>query len=319
MSQKKRDGGGKPYYSLDEWCKEHYGHKLYKVALDIGCGCPNRDGTIGFGGCHFCSVGGSGDFAHRPESAQNIPVTIRRAAETLSTKWSDITRMDDRGRIIAYFQSYTNTYGNPLRLRSYFEEALRTDGVAGISIGTRPDCLGEEICQLLLELKQRYHDKFIWIELGLQTIHDDVAEGFNRGYSYEIFLRAVQKLREMEIPFVIHLILGLPGEEKYDIMETIDQMNQIRPFGVKIQLLHILEDTIYADLYRRGEITVMSMDEYVGCAVQVLSNLHEDIVIHRITGDGDKEKLLAPEWSKNKRAVLNQIHKKMAEKRREKR
>ncbi len=234
----------KPYYSLDAWCKNTYGRKLYKAALDIGCTCPNRDGTLDTRGCIFCSAGGSGDFA----ASRQLSVTdqLTQAKSLLSSKW---TPEPDKPSLIAYFQAYTNTYGDPDRLLSCYEEALSSPEVAGISIATRPDCLSDIILEGLDRLRLRYPDRFIWIELGLQSIHDHTAARIRRGYPTSVFYDAAAKLHAQRLPFIVHLILGLPGENRLDLQESIRAVNQVHPFGVKLQLLHILKGTDLALLY----------------------------------------------------------------------
>jgi len=291
---------GKKYYSLDAWCKENYGHKLYKAALDIGCTCPNRDGTLSHDGCIFCSAGGSGDFATS---------SIEAAIEKISVKWPDST---ESKRVIAYFQSYTNTYGDADRLSIHYENALKHDSVAGISIGTRPDCISDEIIDILVSLKERYYDKFIWIELGLQSIHDSTAAFINRGYEYPVFLDAMNRLAEANLPVIVHVIIGLPHETNEMLLKTIDELNRLHPFGVKLQLLHVLDHTKLGEMYKNGEIKVMEKDEYVDTVIDCIKRLSPDICIHRITGDGPKDILLAPRWSLDKRGVLNAINSRLA-------
>ena len=294
---------GKPYYSLDAWCKNTYGRKLYKVAIESGCTCPNRDGTIGYGGCIFCSAGGSGDFA--VPVGTSVRGQIDQGKKLLSGKW-DLCA--DTPSLIAYFQSYTNTYGDPEYLSALFAEALSQPDVAGISIGTRPDCLGEDILEKLDELKRAWPYKFIWIELGLQTIHDRTAALIRRGYPTSVFEDAMARLKQHEIPAIVHTILGLPGETKEDVLDTMGALNRLQPFGVKLQLLHILKGTGLAALYENGEISALSKEDYLELVTDCIAALDPSICIHRITGDGPKELLLAPRWSLNKRDVLNSIH-----------
>ena len=298
----------KPYYSLDAWCKNTYGRKLYKAALDIGCTCPNRDGTLDTRGCIFCSAGGSGDFA----ASRQLSVTdqLNQAKALLSSKW---TPEPDKPSLIAYFQAYTNTYGDPDRLLSCYEEALSSPEVAGISIATRPDCLSDIILEGLDRLRLRYPDRFIWIELGLQSIHDHTAARIRRGYPTSVFYDAAAKLHAQRLPFIVHLILGLPGENRLDLLESIRAVNQVQPFGVKLQLLHILKGTDLALLYERKPFPVMSMEEYLDLVIDCVSLLPPEMVIHRITGDGPKNLLIAPLWSANKRLVLNTLTRRFQE------
>lgn len=319
------DWHGKPYYSLDAWCKNTYGHKLYKVALDSGCTCPNRDGTLDSRGCIFCSEGGSGDFA---VSGTSIREQLDAGRKLLDRKWpsaaSDPNRQTaadpaviqscNTPSLIAYFQSYTNTYGDPDRLSRLFSEALSQPDVAGISIATRPDCLSDGILERLTALRNSCPDKFIWIELGLQTVHDRTALFIRRGYETTVFEKAMQTLHALNFPVIVHTILGLPGESRDDVLATIQTLNRLQPFGIKLQLLHILKGTDLAGLYESGSISALSRECYVELVTDCIAALSPDICIHRITGDGPKHLLLAPDWSRNKRDVLNSIHARMKQK-----
>lgn len=295
----------KRYYSLDAYCKNTFGHKCYKIALNAHMTCPNRDGTLDSRGCIFCSVGGSGDFA------------VSTAGKTMEAQIAEgisLFRGKNTGsHFIAYFQAYTNTYAPLPYLRKVFTEALSCSEICGISIATRPDCLGEEVLQLLRELKKLFHDKFIWIELGLQTIHEKTAEFIRRGYALPVFEDAMKHLKELEIPVIVHVILGLPGETNTDMLETIAYLNRIQPFGIKLQLLHILKNTDLASYYEEGAFKVLTEEEYLNLILTCVEHLSPQIVIHRLTGDGPKESLIAPKWSLNKREVLNSLHKRMKE------
>lgn len=293
----------RPYYSLDAWCKNTYGRKLYKAALDIGCTCPNRDGTLDTRGCIFCSAGGSGDFA----ASRQLSVTdqLNQAKELLSSKW---TPEPGKPSLIAYFQAYTNTYGDPDRLLFCYEEALSSPEVAGISIATRPDCLSDDILNGLDRLSIRYPDCFIWIELGLQSIHDRTADAIRRGYPTSVFYDAAAKLHARRLPFIVHLILGLPGETDRDVLESIRAVNQVHPFGIKLQLLHILKGTDLAVLYETGMLPALTQKEYLDLLTRCIVALSPDICIHRVTGDGPRSLLIAPQWSLHKRNVLNGLH-----------
>lgn len=292
---------GKPYYSLDAWLKNTYGYKCYKIALNAHMTCPNRDGTLDTQGCLFCSAGGSGDFA---ASGTDIRQQLEAGLALFGQKKVG-------QHYIAYFQAYTNTYAPAERLRILYTQALEHPLVCGISIATRPDCLPESVLELLSELRQTYPDKFIWIELGLQTIHERTAHLIRRGYELPCFESAMKKLRILDIPVIVHIILGLPGETPEDMLKTVAYLNTKQPFGVKLQLLHVLEGTDLADLYRAGAFPVLEKEEYLDILVDCLSHLSPDIVIHRVTGDGPKKLLIAPVWSGNKRDVLNSLHKKM--------
>ncbi len=296
----------KPYYSLDAYCKHTYGEKYYKIALNAGLSCPNRDGITGTGGCIFCSKGGSGDFAARTD-ADSIQSQLLAGRALFHGK-------NTGSRFIAYFQAYTNTYGPVSYLRDIYTAALRLPDVAGISIATRPDCLGREVLDLLQEIQTAFPDKFIWMELGLQTMHEDTAAFINRGFSLPVFEEAVSALDALRIPVIVHVILGLPGETPARMYETCDYLNRIKPFGVKLQLLHILRDTALAEKYLHGEIPgfqALTQEAYTDILIHCLELLCPDITIHRLTGDGPKELLIAPLWSLNKRNVLNTLHKTM--------
>lgn len=296
----------KPYYSIDAYCKHTYGEKYYKIALNAGLSCPNRDGRISTGGCIFCSKGGSGDFA--------VKTDVKSIQSQLLAGRALFHGKNTGSRFIAYFQAYTNTYGPVSYLRDIYTAALRLPDVAGISIATRPDCLGCEVLSLLQEIKAAFPDKFIWVELGLQTIHEDTAKFINRGFSLSVFEEAVSALDALHIPVIVHVILGLPGEGPARMYETCEYLNHIKPFGMKLQLLHILRDTPLAEKYLRGEIPdfqVLAQETYTDILMHCLELLDPDITIHRLTGDGPKDLLIAPLWSLNKRNVLNTLHKTM--------
>lgn len=316
----KQDWNDKPYYSLDYYCKETFGEKLYKIALDGGFTCPNRDGTVGYGGCIFCSHGGSGEFAipvdalsanvySTSTSSADVPSTDASSADTLSDgRILGSRKVKAGGRFIAYFQAYTGTYDKPGRLDFLYRSALSQDKIAGVSIATRPDCLGNEVLQVLAGLKKEFPHKFIWLELGLQTIHEDTAAYIRRGYGLSVFEKAAADLKEIEIPFIVHTILGLPGEDRNRILDTIDYINRIEPFGIKLQLLYILKGTDLAADYDKGLVPVYSKEEYLHTLLACITHLSPRIVVHRITGDGPKDLLIAPRWSLNKRDVLNSFH-----------
>ena len=286
---------GKRFYSFDSYIKYTFGRKLYKVSLDAGCTCPNRDGTLGYGGCTFCSTGGSGDFASSREKSitEHIEEGIALVSKKVATN-----------QYIAYLQAFTSTYGPVEKLRPMFLEAANHPQIAAISIGTRPDCLPDEILTLLEELQAI---KPVFLELGLQTIHEKTAQEFHRGYSLPVFLDAVEKLYQRKIPVIVHLILGLPGESKKQMLESVEYLNQLPIHGVKLSMLHVLKDTQMGREYEQSPFPVFSLEEYVDLLITCLEHLREDIVIHRITGDGPKHLLMAPLWSGNKRMVLNTI------------
>lgn len=306
----KKDWHGKPYYSLDAYFKNTYGHKCYKVALNAHMSCPNRDGTCGTRGCIFCSAGGSGEFAV-DTAGKDMKTQLNEGIRLIQRKLGKDGFTQSYPYIAAYFQAYTNTYAPVPYLEQIFSQALSSPLVCGISIATRPDCLLEKTLALLASLKKNFPQKFIWVELGLQTIHEDTAAFIRRGYALSCFDDAVQALNELDIPVIVHVILGLPGENKHMMLQTIDYLNQIRPFGVKLQLLHILKDTDLEQHYLDGEFEVLKKEEYIDILISCLEHLSPDIVIHRVTGDGPKKILIAPKWSCDKRDVLNTLHREM--------
>ena len=292
---------GKPYYSLDAYCKNTFQHKCYKIALDAGFTCPNRDGTLGNKGCIFCSAGGSGDFAAKGTS-------ISEQIQQGKALWGEKSVGE---HFIAYFQAYTNTYGPLTYLESIYKAALEQPEIVGISIATRPDCLGDEVLDLLATLQSQYPRKFIWVELGLQTIHETTAKYIRRGYELSCFEKTVAALNHHRIPWIVHVILGLPGETPESVYKTIEYLNPWKPFGIKLQLLHILSGTDLARDYESGLFTALTKEEYLEMLIHSLELLSPEIVIHRLTGDGPKDLLLAPLWSRNKKDVLNTLHKEM--------
>lgn len=291
----------KPYSSLNAYYRSIFGRKTAKISLDGGFTCPNRDGTCGTRGCLFCSDGGSGDFAEN--AALSIREQIERGKAQTANKWKDPA-------YVAYFQAFTNTYAPLAELRQKYEEALACPDVEGISIATRADCLPEDVLDLLTELNQRTR---LWVELGLQTADEDSARRIRRGYPLSIFEQAVHALAERKIPVVVHVILGLPGETRETVLRTIDCVNRLPVQGIKLQLLHVLSDSDLAELYEAGNYTPLTKEAYIALLGDCIAHLREDIVIHRLTGDGDKNTLLAPLWSLQKRDVLNTLHKYLKE------
>lgn len=299
MKESIPDFGGKPYRSLDFHLRERYGEKIYKVSLNGKMTCPNRDGTLGSRGCIFCSAGGSGDFAGDPR--QSIREQIEAQKEPLRRKFPV-------KHFIAYFQAYTNTYAPVEYLEQIFTEALTHPDIVGLSIATRPDCLPPETLQLLERLNAV---KPVTVELGLQTIHERTASFIRRGYSLECFETAVKDLRERDLETVVHTILGLPMETPEDIFSTIRYLNGRDIQGIKLQLLHVLKHTDLADYYEHTGFHILSEDEYVDLVIRCLELLSPAVTIHRLTGDGPGDLLIAPLWSTRKRAVLNHIHHEM--------
>lgn len=295
--------GDKPYQSLNYYLKEQYHEKIYKLSLNGGMTCPNRDGKISYGGCIFCSEGGSGDFA--TSGSLSITEQIKTAKEKMHG--SSVTKTVGQ-KYIAYFQAYTNTYAPVSVLRKLFYEAIEDPDIVILSIATRPDCLDDEILDLLDEINKI---KPVWIELGLQTMHEETAKLINRGYPLSCFEDAVMALSKRSLTIIVHVILGLPGESNDDILQTISYLNTQPIHGIKLQLLHVLKNTKLADYL--DKIHLYSIEEYIALLIDCITHIRPDIVIHRITGDGPKKLLLAPLWSSNKKLVLNSIHKTMKE------
>ena len=293
--------GQKPYHSLDYMLRERFGEKVYKVTLNGGMSCPNRDGKLGTRGCIFCSAGGSGDFA--ADSSLSITEQIDRQISILSAK-------RPIHKYIAYFQAFTNTYAPVEYLEKIFTEALSHPGIAALSIGTRPDCLGKDVVTLLSRLNRQ---KPVWVELGLQTIHEKTAAYIRRGYPLSCFEDAVKRLRSEDIEVIVHTILGLPGESTQDILNTMEYLNHQDIQGIKLQLLHVLRGTDLASDYEKGLFCTYERDEYISLVISCLEHLRPDMVIHRITGDGPKDLLIAPLWASRKREVLNLLHHQMKE------
>ncbi len=287
----------KPYYTINDYLKKTYGKKCFKIAVNAGLTCPNRDGTLDTRGCIFCSTGGSGDFA----------CNLSSVLETISNN-------PDKSYIV-YFQAFTNTYGDIDYLEYIYRTALAPDNVIGISIGTRPDCLSDSIMQLLSLLQNECdaNNKFIWVELGLQTIHEKTSDYIRRHYPLSIYDEAVQKLTSCNIPYITHIILGLPGETPQMMLDTVAYVCRFNPFGIKLQLLHVLRHTDLADDYKNGLFETLTMDEYLDVLIQCIRIIPPHISLHRVTGDGPKDILISPKWSTNKKAVLNTLHKIMWE------
>ena len=289
----------KHYRSLSDYCLETYHEKLYKIAIRAGMTCPNRDGTKDTRGCIFCSAGGSGDFA----VSDLLPVKeqIAQGRHLLSGKHTG-------RRFIAYYQAFTNTYAPPDRLLKLYRDALSQPQIAGISIATRPDCISADVLHVLATCRLEYPDKFLWIELGLQTCHEKSIRYIRRCYPNSVFEKAMQDLKALSVPVIVHVILGLPGETEEDMYETIRYVNRFHPFGIKLQLLHVLTGTDLAEDYLSGRFEVLEREDYFRIVSHCLELLHPDIVVHRLTGDGPKKLLIAPLWSADKKGVLNALN-----------
>ena len=292
------------YYSFNQYLRDTFGQKVYKIALDGGFTCPNRDGTLGTGGCIFCSGDGSGDFAQ--SRTLSVTAQLERGKEKVAKKIHN-------GKYIAYFQAFTNTYAPVERLRALYEEAMSDPEVVAVSVATRPDCLPNEVMALLEELNKR---KPVWVELGLQTIHEKTAAYIRRGYPLSVYDEAIRKLKENGLQVIVHVILGLPYETTDEMKATVSYVGESGADGIKLQLLHVLRGTDIAQEYLAGRFQTMEMEEYVNLIAECIALLPPDMVIHRMTGDGDKAKLIAPKWSADKKRVLNALKKVIAEKKR---
>ncbi len=293
-------------FFLSDYLKQKFGSKVYRLSLSAGCTCPNRDGKVGYGGCSFCSAGGSGDFA---TDFEDIDLQIEKAKTRVDSKFPGGIKSADK-KYIAYFQSFTSTYGNPDRLFSIFHKAISRPEIVALSIGTRPDCLPPEIIKMLSELNQI---KPVWVELGLQTVHEDTALKMNRCYTLECFEKSYVELKKIGISVIVHLILGLPGETKEMMLESVRYLSGLEPCldGIKLHLLHVLEGTCLAEIYRKNPFHIMELDEYTDLVVECLDLLPETTVVHRMTGDGPKRILIEPKWSGDKKRVLNNLKKKL--------
>ena len=287
--------------TFNDYCRARFGEKLYKLCLSSGCSCPNRDGTLDTRGCSFCSAGGSGEFSG--DAALPIDAQIAAEKRRVAGKFRG-------GRYIAYFQSFTNTHGPVSRLEPLYAAAARREDIAVLDLATRPDCLGPEVLDMLARLQRI---KPVWVELGLQTIHPVTAKHIRRGYELPVFDAAVRALSALGIHTVVHLILGLPGETEADMLESVAYVAQSGAKGIKLQLLQVLEGTDIAAQWRAGQIDTMSLPEYAALVKRCVSLLPEDMVVHRLTGDGPKRLLLAPLWCGDKKRVLNTLRAALAE------
>lgn len=285
-----------PYYSLNNYLKKRFGCKVLKLSLDAGCTCPNRDGTLDTRGCIFCSAGGSGDFAG--DRNLSVKEQLKLGKEFIKAK----NPKNETVRYIAYFQAFTNTYGDLCKLKEMYLEAASDPEVCCISIATRPDCLGEDVLATLNDLNAV---KPVWVELGLQTIKEESIRYIRRGYDTLVYDEAVKNLREIGIEVITHVILGLPGESEEDMLKTVRHVAASGSQGIKLQLLHVLKGTDLLKDYEAGLFETLSMEEYIDIVCDCIKELPRDMVIHRLTGDGDKKILIAPLWSADKKRVLN--------------
>ena len=289
------------YYSFNQYLRDTFGCKVYKISINAGFTCPNRDGTLGHRGCIFCSRGGSGDFAESAE--KSITEQIESGKRRVEKKTKD-------GKYIAYFQAFTNTYAPVEVLEKKFTEAIKHPDIVAISIATRPDCLPDEVIELLKSLNKI---KPVFVELGLQTIHEKTAEYIRRGYPLDVYDNAVSRLKATGINVVTHVIIGLPYETKADVLETVDHVCRAGTDGIKLQLLHVLKDTDLAKDFESGKFEVLTLEEYIDILKACVKIIPRNVVIHRLTGDGAKKDLIAPLWSADKKNVLNKINKALSE------
>ena len=282
---------------LSDVLKEQYGEKVYKLSLSSGCTCPNRDGTLGTGGCTFCSEGGSGDFA----------APLAPLSEQIENAKARIRRKTDARKFIAYFQSFTNTYGDVRRLEALYTEAITRPEIVALSLGTRPDCLGPDVMAMLGRLNRI---KPVWVELGLQTVHERTAEAVHRGYSLQTFETGCRALKAAGLTVIVHVIFSLPGETREDMLDTVRYLAALDPppDGVKLQMLHILRGTQLAEQYAAEPFPLLTQEEYADLVAESLRILPQDTVVHRLTGDAPGKLLVAPEWTRNKKRVLNAIN-----------
>ena len=287
------------FYKLNNFLKENFKEKIYKVSLDGGFTCPNRDGKISSKGCLFCSDKGSGEFAG--DRCKTITTQIDEQIDFMKDKIGS-------SKVIAYFQNFTNTYGDVEYLRKIYYEALNHEKVIGIAIATRPDCLSDDVINLLDEINKKY---FLWVELGLQTANDSIGKIINRGYDTTVYIDSCRILNEKNIKFVTHMIVGLPNEEKKDLYDTIDLINSVKSWGIKIHLLYILKNSKLLNYYQQNPFKIYEKDEYENTVIELLERLSPSIVVHRLTGDAKKDELFEPLWSLNKRGILNSIEKKL--------
>lgn len=287
------------FYKLNSFLKENFKEKIYKVSLDGGFTCPNRDGKISNKGCLFCSDKGSGEFAG--DRCKTITAQIDEQIDFMKDKIGS-------SKVIAYFQNFTNTYGDIEYLRKIYYEALNHEKVIGIAIATRPDCLSDDVINLLDEINKKY---FLWVELGLQTANDSIGKIINRGYDTTVYIDSCRILNEKNIKFVTHMIVGLPKEEKKDLYDTIDLINSVKSWGIKIHLIYILKNSKLLNYYQQNPFKIYEKDEYENTVIELLERLSPSIVVHRLTGDAKKDELFEPLWSLNKRSILNSIEKKL--------
>lgn len=295
----KYSNDNKRYYTFNYYLKKTYQSKVFKVSLNAGLSCPNRDGKVGVGGCSFCSSSGSGDFAG--EISLSLQKQFEQIKHKMHLKWPD-------AKYIAYFQAYTNTYASLDKLKIIYESVLNNPDVVALDIATRPDCLEDDLIEYLAKLSEKID---VWLELGLQTTYDESAKLFNRGYDYAVFLDAISRLEKTNIKVCVHLINGLPNENKEMMIENVKRLSHLSIDAIKIHMLHLVEDSLWGQDYLKKPFSLLSLDEYVELVVEQLRYLPSEMIIQRLTGDADKNTLIAPLWTLNKTKVLNEIDKLM--------
>lgn len=293
--------GDKRYHTWNHHLRQLFGEKIFKVPLDAGFTCPNRDGEVTTGGCTFCSARGSGDFAGNRRD--NLTTQFNDVRNRMHKKWPD-------AKYIGYFQAYTNTYAPAEELREMYKVILEQEDVVGLSIATRPDCLPDDVVELLAEINEK---TYLWVELGLQTVHDHIGELINRGHDYQCYVDAVEKLRKHNIRVCSHIIYGLPQETDEMMLETAREVSMLDIQGLKVHLLHLLKKTPMVKQYEQGLLQFLEKDQYVNLVVRTLEMMPPDMVIHRITGDGPADLLIGPMWSLKKWEVLNSIDRQLRE------
>ena len=301
MNQFKYSLDNKRYHTYNYYLKNKYHQKVAKVALNADFTCPNRDGTKGYGGCIFCSSSGSGDYAGNVHD--HLEKQFQTISQVMKRKWPECA-------YIAYFQANTNTYGPLDKIKKMIAPFLNKEDVKGIALATRPDCLPDEVLDLLEEINEKF---YVWVELGLQTVNDDIALKINRGYKLKVFEEAIEKLKKRNIDFVVHSILGLPGENKTGMLKTIDYIAHSGARGIKFHLLHLMKDTPMVKLYDNGELKFLSQEDYIDLICKGIAMLPQDMVVHRLTGDAPRNLLIGPMWSLKKWEILNAIDKALEE------
>lgn len=294
--------GENRYYSLNRYFQNTFGEKVYRLSIDGGFTCPNRDGTVGTGGCSFCSAGGSGDFA--ADRIRSISEQLLQARELIAGKTANCRKY------LAYFQAYTNTYAGLDELREKYEQALEPEYIVGMSVATRPDCLSDEVIGLLAELSKK---KAVYVELGVQTIHERSLQEIGSGFTFSDSRSAIERLHAAGIPVIVHLILGLPKENRQDMIDSVRTVCALPIHGIKLQLLHVLRDTRLAGQYEKKPFDLFEPEAYADFVIDLLELIPKHVVIYRLTGDGPKKLLLAPLWSGDKKRVLNLIQKRLRE------